>query len=105
GRCSRQLAVLVAATAVGLAACGGSGAPTAGVGTSSPTVARLANPSGSNSGRARDGGSTTLPSTGNPTQLLNEWAACMRKHGDPDQADPTIDPSKVIHITILPSVP
>jgi hypothetical protein len=37
--------------------------------------------------------------------LLNEWAACMRKHGDPDQADPTIDPSKVIHITILPSVP
>ncbi|HEY1652886.1 MAG TPA: hypothetical protein VGG09_13465 [Acidimicrobiales bacterium] len=29
----------------------------------------------------------------------------MRSHGDPDQADPTIDASKVIHITMSPSVP
>ena len=41
---------------------------------------------------------TTLPK-GNPTQLLDEWATCMRSHGDPDQVDPTIDANKVIHIT------
>jgi hypothetical protein len=35
----------------------------------------------------------------NPTQLLDEWAACMRAHGDPGQADPTIDASKVIHLS------
>ena len=34
-----------------------------------------------------------------PTQLLDEWATCMRSHGDPDQVDPTIDANKVIHIT------
>ena len=28
-------------------------------------------------------------SRGNPTQLLDEWATCMRGHGDPSQADPT----------------
>ncbi len=49
-------------------------------------------------------GAITHPA-GNATQLLNEWATCMRSHGDPDQADPTIDPSKVIHVTRLPSVP
>ena len=45
------------------------------------------------------GSTTTTPSAGNPTQLLDEWAACMRAHGDPGQADPTIDASKVIHLT------
>jgi hypothetical protein len=29
----------------------------------------------------------------------------MRRHGDPSQADPTIDANKIIHITMLPSVP
>jgi hypothetical protein len=29
----------------------------------------------------------------------------MRSHGDPDQADPTVDANKVIHITMSPSVP
>jgi hypothetical protein len=33
------------------------------------------------------------------------WAACMRGHGDPGQADPTIDANKVIHVTISPSLP
>ena len=28
---------------------------------------------------------------GNATQLVDEWAACMRSHGDPNQADPIID--------------
>jgi hypothetical protein len=72
------------AAAVGLAGCGGS---------SSPHVASLGNSSGGN-----QTSTTTLPK-GNPTQLLDEWATCMRSHGDPNQVDPTIDANKVIHIT------
>ena len=34
------------------------------------------------------------------TPLLNEWAACERSNGDPDQADPTVDANGVIHITV-----
>ncbi len=85
---SGGLTAAAAVAALGLAACGGS---------SSPHVANL----GSSGGH---GGSTTttLPK-GNPTQLLDEWAACMRAHGDPGQADPTIDANKVIHITFSPS--
>ena len=84
-RRSGGIAALAAAAAIGLAACGGS---------SSPHVASL----GNSSGNASASTTTTLP-TGNPTQLLDEWASCMRSHGDPDQVDPTIDANKVIHIT------
>ncbi len=79
------LVVLVAGATIGLAACSGS---------SSPHVASL----GKNSA---DGSvsTTTLPAR-SPTQLLDEWAACMRSHGDPDQVDPTVDTTKVIHITL-----
>jgi hypothetical protein len=38
--------------------------------------------------------------TGDPAQFLNEWTACMRSHGDPDQTNPTVDTNKVIHIPI-----
>jgi hypothetical protein len=82
------LAVVVAAAAIGLAACAGSG---------SPHVASLGKSSGSS---PAGGTSTSAPSTGNPTELLDEWAACMRKHGDPGQADPTITASKVIDIPV-----
>jgi hypothetical protein len=34
------------------------------------------------------------------TPLLNEWAACERSHGDPDQSDPTVSADGVIYITI-----
>jgi hypothetical protein len=84
-RRSGGLAAIAAAAAIGLAACGGS---------SSPHVASLGNGSGNSAG----GTTTTLPK-GNPTQLLDEWASCMRSHGDPTQVDPTIDANKVIHIT------
>jgi hypothetical protein len=77
--------VLVAAAAIGLAACSGS---------SSLHVASL----GKNGG---DGSvSTTTAPGGSPTQLLDEWATCMRSHGDPDQVDPTVDATKVIQITL-----
>jgi hypothetical protein len=90
------LVVLVAGTSIGLAACSGPGSPhVASLGkTSSPDVASL----GKNGG----GGSvstSTVPA-GSPTELLDEWAACMRSHGDPDQVDPTVDATKVIQITL-----
>jgi hypothetical protein len=77
--------LLVAAAAIGLTACSGS---------SSPHVASL----GKNSG---DGSvsTTTMPAR-SPTQLLDEWAACMRSHGDPGQVDPTVDATRVIQITL-----
>src|ERR1700733_3431545 len=75
-RLSRGVAVLVAAAALGLAACGG--------GSSSPKVASL--PS-STSSRKSDGptggGDPATQPTGNPTKLLGKWTACMRSHGDP----------------------
>jgi hypothetical protein len=36
--------------------------------------------------------------------LLEQWTSCMRSHGDPGQADPTIDASKVIHVTMSASI-
>jgi hypothetical protein len=51
-----------------------------------------------NNGSSRS--TTTAPKSGNPTQLMDEWAACMRNNGDPNQTDPTIDADGVIHITM-----
>jgi hypothetical protein len=82
----RGFAVVAAAVAIGLTACSGTGAP---------HVASL----GKSSGRHVAASTTTVP-TGSPTQLLDEWASCMRSHGDPNQVDPTVDASKVIQITL-----
>src|SRR5580692_4921812 len=79
------LVILVAGAAIGMAACS---AP------SSPHVASL----GKHSGDASV--STTTVPAGTPTQLLDEWATCMRSHGDPDQVDPTVDATKVTQITL-----
>jgi hypothetical protein len=91
-RRSGGLAVLVAAAAIGLTACSG--------GSSTPHVASLGNSSSDSGSGSSDGGSnsTTTPSAGNPTQVLDEWAACIRGHGDPSQVDPTIDSNKDIDI-------
>jgi hypothetical protein len=101
GRRSAILAVLAPAAAVGLAACsGGSGSPhVASLGTSTTL--------GNTSASSAEGGtaSTAPPSSITPTQLLDEWAACMRAHGDPGQADPTIDANKVIHLTWDDAIP
>jgi hypothetical protein len=83
------LAVVVVAATMGLAACGGAGR--------TPHVATLGQGSGSH---GSGGGNSTTTGSGNPTQLLDEWAACMRTHGDPDQTDPTIDSDKDIEITM-----
>src|SRR5579859_3707147 len=88
------LAVIAAATAIGLAACSG--------GSITPSVASV----GSNGGSSpASGGSATARSNGNPAQLLQQWTSCMRSHGDTGQADPTIDASKVIHVTMSASIP
>jgi hypothetical protein len=91
-RRSGGLAVLVAVAAIALAACGDS---------RSPQVASLRTSSGdaAGSGSGNDSPSTTRPK-GNPTALLDEWATCMHSHGDPNQADPTVDAYGVININI-----
>jgi hypothetical protein len=91
-RVTAGLAVLVAAAATGLAACGGS---------SSPQVASLATRTASS--RTTGGGSSAAKlAKGDPIKLVDEWAACERSHGDPNQADPTIDAHGVINITTPP---
>jgi hypothetical protein len=84
------LVILVAAAAFGLAACGGGS-------TNAPNDASVGT-------RSSNGGSrestTTAPKAGNPTHLMDEWAACMRSNGDPSQTDPTIDAYGVINITM-----
>jgi hypothetical protein len=77
------VAVFAALTATGVTGCGGA---------SSPHVASLGSSHGDSSVST-----TTLPK-GNPTQLLDEWATCMRANGFPGMADPTITSSGAIHI-------
>jgi len=85
---------MLAAAALGLAACGGAGAP---------TVASLRTSSGDRNGSSTTtGSSATNPPKGNATTLVDEWAACERSHGDVDQADPIIDAHGVINITLPP---
>jgi hypothetical protein len=93
----RRAAILAAAAAFGLAACSGS---------SSPHVARLPTSTSLGTGNSNRAASsaTTLP-TGNATALVDEWASCMRTHGDPDQVEPTIDPDNVIQVIVPASAP
>jgi hypothetical protein len=92
-----RLAVLAAVAAIALAACsGGARSPhVASLGTST-TLASSSEISRSTSATA----ATTHPGRSNATELLDEWATCMHSHGDPDQADPTIDAYGVIHVSI-----
>lgn len=91
----KGLAVIAALAAIALAACSGS--------ASTPQVANLGTAS-SNTGNSATGASPASSATARPsnaTALVDEWAACERTHGDPDQADPVIDAYGVINI-ILP---
>jgi hypothetical protein len=71
-------------------------------GTSSSHVASSG--SGNSGGRSKINGSGASPATtvakDNSTRLLDQWAACERRHGDPNQADPTVDAHGVIYIAI-----
>jgi hypothetical protein len=99
------LAILAAAAALALAACNGATAApqVASLGTSPGTSsnpgtsASASTPGTSNSSSS---GGTRATIAGNVTPLLNEWAACERSHGDPDQTDPTVSADGVIHIYV-----
>jgi hypothetical protein len=94
------LVVLAAAAAIVLTACGG--------GSAAPHVANLGQSSatsGQSTASDSGGSTTTTQHGGTPTQILDEWASCMRAHGDPNQADPTIDANGIIHITWNPAIP
>ena len=80
------LAIAAILAASGVAGCSGS---------KPPQVASLQKTGGSSGSST----TTTLPK-GNPTQLLDEWASCMRANGVPDMADPTITASGAIDITL-----
>lgn len=82
-----ELMAVAVVTALGSAACSAAG---------SPHVASLGSSSGGSATTT-----TSLPK-GNPTQLLDEWASCMRSNGVPDVADPTITPSGAIDINLPP---
>ena len=86
---SGRLAILVAIGALAFAACS---AP------SSPHVASLGRSTASPTTDGGGGRSATPPASGDATKLVDQWAACMRSHGDPNQADPTIDAHGVIDI-------
>jgi hypothetical protein len=102
------LATLVASAALALAALAltacsssGSGPPqVASLGTStSPGTSTSADP-GTSTSPGSSSGSTSAKIAGNVTPLLNEWAACERSHGDPDQSDPTVSAAGVIYIEV-----
>lgn len=90
------IAVLATAAVIGLAACGGSSpSQVASVGTNASSVGNTTTTTSSQ----------TTTSGGNATTLLDEWATCMRRHGDRNQVDPSVDSNGVIHITWDPSIP
>jgi hypothetical protein len=100
------LLAAVVAAAVGISACGS--------GSNTPHIASLTTSSSTGSGNGSGQATTTRHAgtatgsgsshakslKGNPTALVDEWAMCMHRHGDPNQADPTIDAYGVINVTI-----
>jgi hypothetical protein len=98
-------AILLAAAALALAACSSSGSSppqVASLGTSSgPGTSTSADPTtGTSSGTSSGTSAGKATIAGNVTPLLNEWAACERSHGDPDQTDPTVSADGVIYISV-----
>jgi hypothetical protein len=97
----RQAGWLAAVAVFTLAACsGGGGAPqVASLGTTSVPGASPG-PGSTGSAGGTGGGSSPAALPGGVTGLLNQWAACERSNGDPQQTVPTVDASGVIYITI-----
>jgi hypothetical protein len=85
--------VLVTAAVISVAAC-----------SSGSSSSHVASPGSGGASSSSNGSSASAQSTGDPAQLLDEWATCMRSHGDPAQTDPSIDSSMVIHVTFPPAI-
>jgi hypothetical protein len=97
----RQAGWLAAVAVFTLAACsGGGGSPqVASLGTTSvPGASPGPGSTGSAGGTGAGSSPAALP--GGVTGLLNQWAACERSNGDPQQTVPTVDASGVIDIAI-----
>ena len=52
------------------------------------------------SGSSGGGKSAGPGSKGNATKLVDDWAACMRSHGDPGQSDPVINSDNDIQMSM-----
>src|SRR5580704_16033980 len=95
----------VALTALALAGCSSSGSSpsqVASIETSSApgTSSGASSDPGTSASPGASSGGTSATIAGNVTPLLNEWAACERSHGDPEQTDPTVSAEGVIYIQI-----
>lgn len=83
----------IAAAAGALVACSGPGRV--------PHVASLPTSAASTPSHVTSGSTPATHSNGaDPATLVDQWAACERRHGDPTQADPVIDAHGVINIVI-----
>jgi hypothetical protein len=95
------LLAIVAGAALLTAACSG--------GSSTPQVASLGNSStdggGSSAASGNGSGSSAVTGSGNATELVDEWATCMHRHGDPNQVDPSIDSDGDIEISMTNVTP
>jgi hypothetical protein len=101
-----MVAALAALALTGCSSSGSSAPPVASLGTSSgPGTSTSVDPGtsasrGTSASPGSSSGSTSAKIAGNVTPLLNEWAACERSHGDPNQSDPTVSASGVIYIQV-----
>lgn len=101
---ARVLAAVGLASGVLVAGCGGGGSSpgVANAPSSITSMSSAAVPGTATSSRSR---SPTTSSKNDAGRLLVEWANCMRRHGDPDQADPSITSGNVIVISWNPAIP
>jgi hypothetical protein len=108
GRARLRAAALVSGLLV--AGCGG-GSRSPSVAAVSSTTASTSSPRTATTSRSRaatassSSASTATRPSKDPAVLLVEWARCMRSHGDPTQADPTITANKLIDIPWNPAIP
>ena len=104
------LRILAATAAVALTALALAGCSSSGSSPSQVASIEASSAPGTSPGASADPGTSTSPGAssggtratiaGNVTPLLNEWAACERSHGDPDQTDPTVSAGGVIYISV-----
>lgn len=93
------VAAIIVMAAVGLTACGSSSTPHVASLPTSSNAASGGTPAKTSTTAKRTHSQSSRPAKGNATALLVKWASCMKTHGDPNQAAPTIDANSVIHLT------
>ncbi len=99
------LTAIVMMAAIGLTACGSSSTPHVASLPTSTNAAGAGTPVNTSTTATGTHRHRSKSANGSPTALLVEWASCMQTHGDPNQAAPTIDANKVIHLTWNVAIP